>query len=86
MTALTADEAIQASQATPPIYFEIKAAIRRAIREDENASLADEPATALHDLHAILTSAAEDVRELLDHSHQWNENDYCSICGADGRA
>jgi hypothetical protein len=24
--------------------------------------------------------------ELRDHVHEWNDNDYCSICGADGRA
>ena len=31
----------------------------------------------------------EALRELLairTHSCQWNEDDYCSICGADGRA
>lgn len=20
------------------------------------------------------------------HAHQWNDSDYCSVCGADGRA
>lgn len=28
----------------------------------------------------------EQIQRLAGHSHKWNEDDYCSICGADGRA
>jgi hypothetical protein len=27
-----------------------------------------------------------EVQGLSKHAHDWNDNDYCSICGADGRA
>lgn len=68
------------------LYFEIKAAIRKAVRNDEYADLAGEPGYALKDILYTLEAAKEDVRELLGHEHQWGENDYCGTCGADGRA
>lgn len=37
-------------------------------------------------LETALLAALADVRELRAHAHVWGENDYCSICGADGRA
>lgn len=42
---------------------------------------------------AELREAAEDVawaeswiRDLLNHRCEWNDDDYCNVCGADGRA
>lgn len=35
---------------------------------------------------AILESTHTELCELERHSHIWNDDDYCSICGADGRA
>jgi len=38
--------------------------------------------------HAIgqLKRARAEMQKLSKHAHQWDSNDYCSICGADGRA
>lgn len=33
-----------------------------------------------------LLKVYRDVRELQKHVHQWTGDDYCAICGADGRA
>lgn len=44
---------------------------------------------ALRDIdHALgmLKRFRAEVQRLSGHTHRWNENDYCSICGADGRA
>ena len=71
---------------TSDLYFEIKAAARKACKSDEYADLAGEPGTALRDLRDNLKAGLEHVEFLLGHTHQWNDNDYCSICGADGRA
>ena len=68
------------------LYFEIKARARRAVKSDEYANLAGEPGHALDELLEALVAATEFVRELVTHDHQWGENDYCSTCGADGRA
>lgn len=27
-----------------------------------------------------------DIQRLQKHEHRWNEDDYCDVCGADGRA
>lgn len=40
-------------------------------------------------LQEAIAEARRDLREfesLLNHAHQWNEDDYCDICGADGRS
>jgi hypothetical protein len=73
---------------TSDLYFEIKAAIRKATQNDQYAQEIGESqlATALPDLKADLLLAIQMIDEIVDHAHQWNDNDYCNICGADGRA
>lgn len=68
------------------LYFAIRAAIRTATKSDETADLAGEPGYALLDILYTLEAAKEDVNELIGHEHVWGENDFCSKCGADGRA
>lgn len=76
------------------VHHLVSAAIRRAKRSAENASLAGEPAAPVYDdlleeLATVRDSMAEyiqEVTELKDHRHEWNENEFCNICGADGRA
>jgi len=34
----------------------------------------------------MLKGFRRDVQSLGGHCHDWNDSDYCSICGADGRA
>lgn len=74
--------------ATSDLYFEIKAAIRKASQSDQYAYEIGEHelATALTELRSDLVQAIADIDTIRNHTHQWNENDYCSICGADGRA
>ncbi|HEU5463700.1 MAG TPA: hypothetical protein VFV82_06190 [Candidatus Binatia bacterium] len=38
--------------------------------------------------HAIATLNRElkEIRKLERHTHQWNNDDRCDLCGADGRA
>lgn len=38
------------------------------------------------ELEELLVKNLEEVRMLRSHSHQWNEEDLCSVCRADGRA
>lgn len=73
---------------TTDLYFEIKAAIRKASQSDQYAHEIGESelATALPTLKDELKLCIQMIDEIISHTHQWNENDYCSICGADGRA
>jgi hypothetical protein len=85
--ALTADEVIEEARRRPQdAWFYLKGEIRRAIREDVNASLAGEAPTALVELKDAVQQIVEDIDELLTHDHQWNEDDRCAVCGADGLA
>lgn len=34
----------------------------------------------------LLKRYRREMQSLAGHSHRWNEDDYCSVCGADGRA
>lgn len=38
--------------------------------------------------HAIgmLKRYRAEVQALATHAHEWNSDDYCNVCGADGRA
>jgi hypothetical protein len=63
-------------------------------RSAEYAHLAGEDArreyrNALTMLGHIIKQAKETHAELSGlstHQHEWNDNDYCDLCGADGRA
>jgi hypothetical protein len=63
-----------------------------AMRSNEFADLAGEPSEYpryLADIdHTIgqLKRFRAQLQALSGHAHRWDENDYCSICGADGRA
>lgn len=37
-------------------------------------------------LQNALESGLRELKTLREHRHEWGENDYCVICGADGRA
>jgi hypothetical protein len=37
-------------------------------------------------LEEMLTQALREVKTLRLHAHVWNDEDLCSVCGADGRA
>jgi hypothetical protein len=44
---------------------------------------------ALKDIDAAigaLKAARREMQALAGHRHRWNSDDYCTICGADGRA
>jgi hypothetical protein len=73
---------------TSDLYFEIKAAIRTASQRDQYAQEIGEPelATALCELKEDLLLSVKAIDEIVGHAHQWNDSDYCAICGADGRA
>lgn len=62
--------------------------IADALRSAEYRDLAgvDDGPDPLAELEKELTDAVERVRELRTHAHKWNADDYCSICGRDGRA
>lgn len=34
----------------------------------------------------LLKRCRREMQTLAGHAHRWNDDDYCSICGADGRA
>jgi hypothetical protein len=34
----------------------------------------------------MLKRTRAEVQALRSHAHKWNSDDYCSVCGADGRA
>lgn len=61
-------------------------------RSAENADLAGEEGPYRRVLGEIdsaigfLKTFRRDMQELRDHRHEWQEDDYCAICHADGRA
>lgn len=65
---------------------------REACSSAEGCDLAGEPSPYpgfLADLDAtigFLKRYRRDLQHLAHHVHDWNSDDYCSICGADGRA
>lgn len=46
----------------------------------------DEPVHPLNDMEAALVEALAKVRDLRDHAHEWDADDRCVVCGADGLA
>src|SRR5215471_19062943 len=56
-------------------------------------SIGDEGPTAyegtlaeLETVISVLRQAQKEIKALAAHLHAWNDQEYCSICGADGRA
>lgn len=37
-------------------------------------------------LEQFLEQGLKEIRDLRSHQHKWNDEDLCSVCGADGRA
>lgn len=72
----------------------ISALPQRAARAAEYADLSGEDGRAVYrsaqrDLEAVIRearAAARAIKALAGHVHVWNDDDYCSACGADGRA
>jgi hypothetical protein len=69
--------------------------IDRANREQQSYDLGgpfDFPSPyrdALNQIDAAigrLKSMRREMQRVASHSHDWNDNDYCSVCRADGRA
>ena len=64
--------------------------LRQATHNDELRALAglddDECPSELAKLERALAAALRDVRQVRSHVHEWDDNQYCSICGADGNA
>lgn len=60
--------------------------VRKAMKSDQWADLAGEPALSLLALRVALKDAVKHAESLRTHRHEWDNNDYCMICGADGRA
>lgn len=71
---------------TSSYHADLMMLVRKATRSDEYADLAGEVPTKLRALKAAAEAIAKDIETLLGHEHEWNDSDYCSICGADGRA
>jgi len=72
------------------LYWAIEGAITAANRDVEYAHLAGVEGEAgpspYLELKKMLGQGIRDVRHVERHTHKWGENDYCQICGADGRA
>ena len=62
--------------------------IRAATKRQQLYELggADDELSPLEALIADLKTAIEEADAMLHHAHVWNGEDYCDICGADGRA
>ncbi len=65
---------------------------RQTARRAEAASLGgfdgdpyEDAVVLIRTLNREIDRAMEEVSILYHHAHRWNENDYCDICGADGR-
>ena len=68
--------------------------VARVVRSQESFDLGDCEGIspyqdALNQIDAsigLLKRARREMQELAQHPHQWGGDDYCTICGADGRA
>jgi hypothetical protein len=76
------------------LEMETRRAIRQACKAHEGASLSGDQGedaygdllSALRDFSERLPRLIAEVEALQTHHHAWNEQDYCNLCGADGRA
>lgn len=73
-------------QAAEQVRSAVHLAIEAANHEAQMADLAGEEDTSFQYLEDQLKAALSEVQRVRHHAHAWNENDYCDICGADGRA
>lgn len=69
----------------------IRVAIGNAIGQlNRDYEIANMYGEKVEETYAMLADALEayarEVRGYENHAHQWNDDDYCSVCGADGRA
>lgn len=72
---------------TSELSAAISIAIESAVRFMESVDLGGYDAVNAYDsIIATLERGLAEVRAVRGHKHMWNINDYCSICGADGRA
>lgn len=67
--------------------------LQKACRTAQYEESAGENVTAYRDLMGridrsigVLKRFRREVQAVAKHAHQWDNDDYCSICGADGRA
>ena len=68
-------------------YYELlMPLVTDAKRHVEGADLAGSPINAYKALREALQATLREVDALDGHIHQWNQDDYCDLCGADGRA
>jgi hypothetical protein len=66
-------------------------AVRATARQAQFVALAGEdPAEHYRSVRAQLGGVAmlacRELKALATHRHDWNDDDYCNACGADGRA
>ena len=61
--------------------------VTHAMRSHNGWALSDaDGPDPLNEVRAALVDALERVDTLINHRHEWDHNDYCYICHADGRA
>jgi len=75
------------------LYMAIESAKEKANRDKEMQDLTGvyedgegEPHDPYKILEEMLERELQEVRVLRLHQHVWNDDDRCSLCGADGRA
>lgn len=90
---MTTETAIQPLNAAKEAISEIGARGRRHVQTaDLLREYSDESPIAreVADLAEIIYRARRTLRDLREmaapHAHQWNDDDYCNRCGADGRS
>ena len=52
----------------------------------DDASPYEETKAAIAQLKKVLAEAEAELASLETHAHEWNDYEYCRVCGADGRA
>ena len=85
---------MQPHQFDEQLYYNIQEQLRSAFSSDEYASLAMEPGLEVNRFYGALMRARKVLQDAINdiepirkgHVHEWSDNDYCCICGADGRA
>ena len=89
INAIVVEPATSLSQALDRLTGRMESEICRAAQSASLAGEGDPYRCALGDIdHAIgaLKRFRSEMQWLAGHAHRWSDDDYCSICGADGRA